>query len=711
MFAAHLYGNRFRYLVLLLVFTLGLLVSASQVGIDNSLKVWFPADDPAFVEYNYFQKTFGNDEVIAIAIRDEKGFLSEQGLLHLRRITETLEAIDGVSRVTSLSSFVEAWDEGYGGRYPRMSDHPAAKNRLISVDEKTTLLLVELTSFENVDIVRPKILAEIRHRLLSESAVHIAGIGVIYDALNQLAMEDSAKFIAAGYLLILLLLWYFTGRIVLVIAAVSAAGVSSVWLMGFYGAAGRDINMVTMVMPSILLVICISMCIHIFHQFKQLSPSLGNQHRIVQTLSIMVVPCTFNILTSAVGFLSLCLSDLKVVSDLGLFSAVGLLASLVVCLICCAVVLGRKNLDLEIVDRDSSSFSLSENLTNFALDKPYWVISVTALLFVVSIIGINRIVVDTNSLGFIVDEHVVVKDSRAIENEIGPYTPLEFIVSGEQVLSAPVIRAIQRWEKASVESGVVAWSHSVSTYIDRFPVAASIELLRDFPLVDGLYDSLVKEPNEVRVTFGVPIQSASEIEATLHKVKVLADFPEGVDIRQSGYVPLYVSMMSLIVDTLVQSLMIAFVVIFIMLFFLFCSFSIVLLAIPSNLLPVVLVLGVMGWMGINLDVATVTIAAIVLGLVVDDTVQFLYRYQYLRKSVEPIHAIKQTAKTIGHSMSATTIAMSAGLIVLTLANVKSVIWFGLLIPCAMIFALIADLLVIPALIAIFSKTKPLGAEK
>ena len=703
--AAHLLKWRFAWLAAAVAVTALLAWPAAQVGVDNALEVWFPQQDPAYREYLRFQHDFGNDEIIAIAIHDDHGFINNAGLQRLELVSRRLSAVEHITRVTSIADFRQAWKDGLGGHFERMSQHPAARNRLISTDEKSALLIAELKTGADIDSLRPQIIADIRTALEDQTPYHLAGIGIIYDALNQLATRDSAVFLIAGYTVIVALLWLFLRRVLPVIATLVAAGISSVWLLGLYGLAGRDINMVTMVMPSLLLVICISMCVHIFHHVHTLSGTgTGARSRlIISGVGAMIVPCFFNIATSSAGFISLAASPMQVVHDLGLFTAAGLLIVFAIALLLCVLALGMQR--EPAAHREHSRIAVvGEHLTELAIRHPWRIIFAAVLLCLAAGTGIARITVYTNSLGYIVDNHPVPTDSRLIESSIGPYTPLEFVVRGDSVLQPDTVHAIQQWEQRALASGQVGWSHSIGTYIGDFPVATALDLLKHFSAVDGLWQRLVHEPDEVRVTFGIPIQSAQAIQHTITRLTSLARLPADVTVTASGYIPLYTRMMTLIVDTLGSSFIIAFVAVFAMLALLFRSLRMLLLSLPSNLLPVIMVLGLMGWAGIALDVATVTIAAIVLGLVVDDTVQFLYRYRTLHRHHPNREALRLTARGIGQSMVMTSVAISAGLSVLMLADVKSIVWFGLLVPCTMLFALLADLLLLPALIVLFDNS-------
>ena len=161
-------------------------------------------------------------------------------------------------------------------------------------------------------------------------------------------------------------------------------------------------------------------------------------------------------------------------------------------------------------------------------------------------------------------------------------------------------------------------------------------------------------------------------------------------------------MMDYIVRSQITSFGLAFGVVFALIAVLFRSIRLAALAVPANLLPVLVTLGAMGLLGVRLDVATVTIAAVVLGLVVDDTVQFLYRlrHELSLNPDDPDAGVRAAVSSVGRSLAITTVVLCLGFSVLGLAQIKSVIWFGLLISLAMGTALIADLLVLPALVGL-----------
>ena len=312
-------------------------------------------------------------------------------------------------------------------------------------------------------------------------------------------------------------------------------------------------------------------------------------------------------------------------------------------------------------------------------------------------------------------------DSDRLEAVYGPYTPLEFIVTREAGVEHPeTMRAIWQWQRKMEAEDEVRWTRSAADVISRLDAVMKGEDSGEVPEDEAALAQLLflygADPDadmsrfidgqrrQARVTVGVPMESARGFDSRIQSLLSLAELPPDVTVTPAGYLPLYVQIMSHIVRSQLASFGLAFAIIFVLIGLLFRSLRFVALAVPANLLPVLGTLGLMGWIGVRLDVATVTIAAIVLGLVVDDTVQFLYRYKVeSERHDDTATAVRETVRKVGRPMAITTVVLAGGFAVLGFAAIKSVAWFGLLLATALISALLSDLLVVPALIVLTAR--------
>jgi predicted RND superfamily exporter protein len=729
--------QRRRWLCLFGVFLLTVVagMGASRVGVDNSVEIWFLDGDPALESWNAFQDVFGNDEVVVLALHRDDGVLTQEGMERLADVGARALSVEGIEDVVSLAtvetiSSGEDWLEVapvWSGTVDsdfkaEVLADPLLVRRLVSEDGKTAVVLAQMEAMDDIDARRDGVL-----RALNEAVdgggdtIWKAGIGVIYSALNKASMVDSQLLIAASYGVILLGLFFAFHRVLPVVITIATVGVAATWLMGVYGAFGRNINMVTLILPTLMLVIGVSDCVHFLTHAAQRTTREGESRldRVRNALAFMFWPCLLNTLTTAAGFLALSVAPMAVVRDLGLFAALGVVGAFVSSVIGCSVGLLWEQAEPVTGGRLQK---IADRLAAIATRKSGHVLVVALVCTLFGALGVTRLEVDTYSIDYLRESHEVRQDSDAIESQFGPYTAIEFLVEGDDLLyDVEVLTAVARWQDAMVASGAAGWCQSVVDRIRRLnqvlgdgsPESFSVPENRDkLEQALLLYESdadadlsrlVSADGRQLRVTAAIDMGSAQEIGAAIDRLTDLAQLPEHVTMRASGYLPLYVQMMDFIVTSQVRSFSLALVLIFGLLGVLFRSLRLALLALPANLGPLLCILGIMGAAGIRLDVATVTISAVVLGLIVDDTTQFMYRFRYemKRSGGDHVLAVERTVSKIGRPILVTSLVLAGGFSILAVATVKSVAWFGVLVGLAVIMALLADLLVLPALIVRF----------
>jgi predicted RND superfamily exporter protein len=293
-------------------------------------------------------------------------------------------------------------------------------------------------------------------------------------------------------------------------------------------------------------------------------------------------------------------------------------------------------------------------------------------------------VVDTYTMEFLSPDHPVRRDSELIESRLAPYVPMEFLVRPADGAARPeLLTAIGRWQRAGERLPGVGWSWSL---IDDAAAGMQLE-----PPVDAAA--------ALRVTFSVRMQSSKNVDRTMRELLAEARLPAGAMVQPAGYLPLYVRMIDYVVESQISGFAFAFIAVFGVIALAFRSARIAALAVPSNLLPLLVIFGAMGIAGIRLDAATVTIATVVLGLIVDDTVHFLHCLRAeLGRHDDPAAALRATVGSAGHAVLITALVMTLGFSVFALSEIKSLVHFGLLIALAMATSVLTDLVLIPALV-------------
>lgn len=667
-------------------------VQLTSLSVSNALEVWYPEDDPELERYRQFQQTFGNDEIVVAAISREQGFASGEGRELVGALTDDLLDVEGVASVMSVVTVPESLAEAQG--------------RLLGDDGKTTALVVQMMAGEQFEARRPGTLADIRTVLAGHGfEPRLAGYGVVFDALNRESTTGTVTLLLYAHGLMAVLLAIFFRRPGPVLVTLLAVANATSWTMGLYVFFGQKLNMITMVLPTLVLVIGIADCVHVIRSVANVDTSLDRRERVVRGLAEVIGPCLLTSVTTAAGFMALAISDLPVVKLLGWFGGIGMMAAYVASMIICTAGLSWPACESK---RAASQLErIAASLFAAAAAEPVRVVVMFATLTMAGIAGIGLLETDTNSIGYLQGTHPVRQDSDFIEANLGPYVPVEFTVTFTgDILEVERLDAVQRWQIDALRLDRVGWSWSLldALGIERNTTPSSLganelygRLERIRQLSPATTSAMLAGDSEFRVSFGAPIMSAGAVRDLIDEIVARAQFPPGLELEAAGYSPLYTRIVDELVWSQVKSFSAAIVLIVMLLGAAMRSWRRILLALPANGVPVVLTLGLMGFTGIPLDVATATIATVILGLVVDDTVHMLRPYPGRGTCA----SMKMAADRAGGTLLMTSIVLASGFLVLGLAAIRSVAWFGFLTSFAVAAAILADLLLLPALCRLF----------
>jgi uncharacterized protein len=686
---------------------------AGRVATDNSLAVWFVEDDPALVSYRAFLAEFGNDEVIVVGYVAPELSAPDAGAWTLQReAADRVAAVDGVERVLSGALLADLLGPAAGER--------AARGLGLLAGEDVAALLAWLEARPDLDAARGRVLDEVTAALdgtlgAAGRPYHVAGTGVLYEGLNRQTERDAALFLGLALLIMTALLRITLGQWRAVAVALAAPVLATVATVGLIGWSGRTMNVVLATLPALILVIGVADAVHIFIDYfrtRRERPPADDAERRAQAVAVvarMAVPCLITSVTTALAFLALLSSRMAVVQELGVFAAVGVM--LVWALVVVATGLGLTVLDIP-PPRGAFGARLHQPLRRLAAGvrgRRGWVMAGSAAVGLFMVMGAARIVVDTHTIGLLPTAHRVVQDSRWIEAELGPYTPLEFMVETRagSVFRPEVLERLAEWRAVLELRPEVGRTLGAEDFLalagdPRGGEEAAETAVAAFAAATGddLSGYVSPDRRRTRVTAFVPMGTAREFAATAAAVEAAGGAALGdvARVKATGYLPLYVRIIDYTVSSAVLGLALAFAGVFLVLAIVFRAPRAVLAAVPPNLLAVATVFGGLGWLGIPLDIATATVGAIVLGIAVDDTVHYLHRYITARDGGDPDPASAAVVQA-GPAMVLSSAILILGLGVLLAAGSLSIVYFGLLISLAIGAALAADLVLLPALLA------------
>lgn len=735
---------------------------------DNAITVWFLDTDPQLEKYRKFHKNFGNDEVVLLQVESKAGIFNHKMLTRLSRLEKRLNRIEGVERITSLLNVQDAYDTPKGLRYAQLMPRPipseGAKlaaigrraieskvfnSRLISPDGKRAMLWIQMRVMHDIDVRRDSIVKEIRtvaDDILKEIPHPMGGIGVIYSGLNVITQHDFGLFVGLGYLIMFAMLWWIFRSFRLLLAALGVIILGNLAALGIYGVAGHQMNMVTVVLPILIVVLGIADAVHFpaaFILVAEEKPDLSRFEQVRLALKQVFLPCLFTTLTTMGGFLALSSSPMAVIRHLGIYAAIGLGVALLASTVIMTLAFFGLRKGVRLPQHKLVTWLLGA-CRNFLFHRRPWLVALSFLLVAAAGVGTCFVKTDTYSIGYLPESHRVVKDHKALEKGWGAYSVLDYLVHPEKphtMRSAKVLNGLERFIRSASELKAVRNGFSLAdVYRRMIKVLGSNKKLSEplrqdevgqLALVlemqgfrwdkkDPAYHQNVLQPFMTederlgRLILVAGMTSAKQLEAILATLgkKAKAAMGDAGSLEPAGYPPLYVRIIDYVMNSQIRSFFLALGIILILMLLWLRSLRLALISLVPNIFPVLIIMGMMGALRIHLDIATATVAAIVIGVAIDDTVHFLHHWRDAeRQGLSWEAAVNWTYARAGSPAVVTTLLLLIGYPVLMLAGVKTVVYFGLLTTLAAAAALYGDLFILPLLLKAWPARKRPSAIK
>lgn len=503
-------------------------------------------------------------------------------------------------------------------------------------------------------------------------------------------------------------------------------------MMGYLGYTHWRTTIVTSNFTALLLVITMAMAMHIIVRFRELyagNPDLSNRALTFKTIRLVAKPCLYTSLTTIVGFGSLLVSRIRPVMDFGLMMAIGLTVAYGLCFVFfpAAMLLFPKG---KVPPKKLAELTQSP-VTVFArfTERHGRIVTVCSIgLFVLCAIGATRLEVENRFIDYFKTDTPIYEGMTIIDQRLGGTTPLEVVLEGGekgfwlQKENLARLREVHQWLDSLPETGKVISPDTAIRILERVnrgkPLSTQLLTFVINSIPEEIAASIVSPyitPDfaEVRIAMRVR-ESSKELRREELMQRIKAYFAKDADqytykAHITGIFVLYNNMLQSLFTSQIVTIGTVFFAIWFMFLLLFRSPSLATIAIIPNILPVVLVLGTLGWMGIPLDMMTIMIAAITLGIAVDFAIHYIHRFQ----AEFPVDrdykaAMYRCHNSIGRALYYTSLTIVVGFSILTLSNFIPTIYFGLFSGMAIIIALLASVTLLPLLLISW---KPLGPGK
>ena len=603
---------------------------------------------------------------------------------------------------------------------------------------------------------------QILDRYKDDAIIHLGGVPMITADMMGFIRHDIALFGIAVIVILTLTLAFVFRRTRWVVLPFLVAVASSIFSVGVLGLIGWPVTVVSSNFLSLILIFSLSLAVHLIVRYQELARAdtgASQRYLVAATMKSKAAPCLYTVLTTMVAFGSLVLSGIRPVIDFGWMMAIALASAFVFAftLFPAALVLLPRE-----VPREAESLTqlVTSRFARLADDHGKSIIAVSVTILVVCIFGMRLLSVDNRFIDYFHTSTEIYQGMQLIDQKLGGTTPLDVIIDApeksgqadvaDEAFEDPMLDFFE--DDVSDDDAITTRSYWFNThklsdvaeihnYLDSLPdtgkvlslntAIGALNDLDDDNILDDFFLSLLYKrlPEDVRGQLLAPYFSEEndqvrfsirvrESDASLNRQQLidqirthLAGLPilEGSQVSLSGMLILYNNLLQSLFRSQILTLGAVFFAIVVAFAVLFRSFKVAAIAIVPNLLAAGLVLGMMGWLGIPLDIMTITIAAVTIGIAVDDTIHYIHRYhsEWL-KSGDYRAAIHRSHASIGRAMYYTTFTITIGFVTLALSDFIPTVYFGLLTGFAMVSALVCDLVVLPVLLAVF---KPYGPEQ
>ena len=632
---------------------------------------------------------------------------------------------------------------------------PEEQSALLQVSHEFDQVSAEFNRKRHNDIAS---IRSILDQYDDKAITHLGGVPMVSDDMISYIARDLVVFGAGVVLFILATLWFIFRRIRWVLLPVASCLFAGLAVMGILGLLGWKVTVISSNFISLMFIITMSMNIHLVVRFRQLKidhPELEHTDRVWLATRRMFWPCLYTALTTIIGFCSLVFSGIKPVIDFGWMMSIGLVITFLTSFLLfpsLLVFIGPLENDA-VADKPVAATAALAKLT----DKGgFLILILAAALAVISAIGISRLIVENSFINYFRSHTEIYQGMKLIDEKLGGTTPLSVLIdlTEEQddecadlsILSEEDAEFCEELELLGGEDEEQQWFtpykidriKQVHDYLDSIPsIGKVLSLASVLRTGEALNDNeeftpfelellYKKIPDDMRAQMIDPYISIEDNEARI-SMRILDSQPDlrrkelleqihtdlesklnipKEEFKVSGILVLYNNMLQSLFQSQIQTIGAVLLGIAIMFLVLFRSLTLAIIGIIPNALAAAIVLGIMGLARLPLDMMTITIATISIGIAVDNSIHYIYRFKEELPNHNSYEATMYTChKNIGRAVLYTSLTIIFGFSILVFSNFIPTIYFGLLTALAMFVALLAVLTLLPKLILVF---KPFG---
>jgi predicted RND superfamily exporter protein len=634
---------------------------------------------------------------------------------------------------------------------------------IVNIKENKKLDTIENLSKAEIEAYKDKLkkqnhenIIEIRQVIQSYEDVgkiYLGGIPMIADDMMTFIKSDIVVFGLGVLLFIIATLWFVFGKLIWIIVPISSCLFSVIIMMGLLGVLGWKVTVISSNFIALMLILTMAMNIHMSTRFLQLRkdfPDKNNFEIITLTTNKMFWPIIYTVLTTVFAFLSLIFSGIKPIIDFGWMMTFGLITSFIITFTLLPTLLNFAPTKNITIKKEQES-RITNFLGSVSLNNKNTIFGITGIVIILSIFGISKLEVENSFINYFNKNTEIYKGMKLIDEELGGTTPLEIILKfpvkkDEKKKISTEDEGFEDWgdeedgndEKYWFTKDKIDKITSVHNYLDSLPqigkvlslssiIDVATQINNNKPLgsleMGVLYSKIPEsikteiinpylsiKDNEARISLRI-IDSQENLRRNDLINKINFDLKNEIGLDESefklaGVLILFNNLLQSLFKSQILTLGLVMIGIFSMFIILFRNIRLSLIGVIPNFIAAFFILGIIGLLGIPLDMMTITIAAITIGIAVDNSIHYIYRFQEEFSKIKDYNkTLKKCHSTVGVAILNTSITIVFGFSILVLSKFIPTIYFGMFTGIAMMLAMISVLTLLPALILMI---KPFG---
>ena len=639
---------------------------------------------------------------------------------------------------------------------------PVFRNFIISEDGKTSGIIVnlkktiplknisnkserEIDAYKNlIKKQNHKNILEIRDIIKNYEdigKVHLGGIPMIADDMMTFIKSDIIVFGIGVLLFIIGTLWFVFRKLIWIIVPISSCLFSTIIMMGILGLMGWKVTVISSNFIALMLILTMAMNIHMstrFLQLKENHPDMNILELITLTTSKMFWPILYTVITTIIAFLSLIFSEIKPIIDFGWMMTLGLITSFLITFTLLPTLINFVPKEKIFLEENKNSIIITF-FEKISQNNHKSIFVITGMVIILSLIGISRLEVENSFINYFSKKTEIYKGMKLIDEKLGGTTPLEIILKFPKKKEEDEDDEFKDWDDTGKNNDDKYWFtkdkidriSSVHNYLDSLPQVGKVLsfssiidvatlLNKNKPLgtleMGVLYSKIPEsikteiidpyisiEDNEARISLRI-IDSQENLRRNdlIRKIKFDLKNKIGLEeneFRLAGVLILFNNLLQSLFKSQILTLSLVMTGIFAMFVILFKNIRLSLIGVVPNFIAAFFILGIIGLLGIPLDMMTITIAAITIGIAVDNSIHYIYRFkEEFNNSNDYNKTLILCHSTVGKAILNTSVTIVFGFSILVMSKFIPTIYFGIFTGLAMLLAMISVLTLLPTLI-------------